>query len=111
MVVSKLYRLRVEVKQLLEVAKIHEDEKKKWRKNIPRMIPSELVELKLNLLEQLINDAQTETISEIREGKDVPEDDEGLLEVVLAKVLEKADRVEERTRSAYSGQAKRVVGE
>lgn len=98
MAVSKLYRQREEIKQLMEISGMSEKEKKRWRRLIPRMLPSELLQLRRNLLEQLVLDAQFETIDEIEKGKDIPEDDSGLLEFVLAKVLEKADKVEERTK-------------
>ena len=68
------------------------------------MLPSELIELRRNLLEQLVLDAQSETIREIKKGnKDVPDDDKGLLEFVLAKVLNKVDQVEAGTRNVLAG--------
>lgn len=102
MAVSKLFKQREEVKQLMEISGMSESEKKRWRRLISGMLPSELLELRKNLLEQLVIDAQFETIDKIENKKGVPEDDSGLLEFVLTKVLEKADKVEERT--------KRVVG-
>jgi len=44
--------------------------------------------------------ASQETIDEIIEKKEVPEDEGGILEKVLAKVMEKAEKVEERTKRA-----------
>lgn len=99
---SELEELREEVKQLVEVSGMREAEKKRWVKLIPHMLELELTRLKVNLLRQLYVDASKETINEIIETKKAPEDEGGLLELMLAKVLEKADKVEERT--------KRVVG-
>lgn len=97
---SRLHKQRRELKLLVEVVGIPHAEKGRWRKHIPRMLPSELLELRRNLLEQLVLDAQFETIDEIRMGKHAQVGDEGLLQVVLRKVLQRADQVEERLRSA-----------
>jgi hypothetical protein len=103
MTVSKLYKLREELKQLVEVARIPKKDKERWLKLIPKMLPSELVELRRNLLEQLVLDAQSETIGEIKKGnKEVPDDDKGLIEFVLGKVLSKVDQVEVRSVKALA---------
>lgn len=109
MAVSRLHIQRKAVRQLLEASGIEEAEKARWRRLIPDMLPSELLRLKRNLLQQLFVDAQFETAHEIVQTKKAPKDNIGLLEMVLAKVLEKADLVEERTRSASSGQAQQAV--
>ncbi|MCH7951566.1 hypothetical protein IH980_02410 [Patescibacteria group bacterium] len=109
MAVSRLYKQREEVEQLVEIAGLASEEKKRWKRLVPRMLPSELLRLKRNLLRQLLVDAELETVNEIVKRKKAPKD-AGLIEMVLARVLEKVDKVEERTRSTSSGQAKRVVG-
>jgi len=103
---SRLYIQRKEVRQLLEASGMEESEKAIWRRLVPRMLPSELLKLKRNLLQQLFVDAQFETVDEIVKRKKIPEGETGLVEMVLGKVLARVDQIEERTRSASLGQAR-----
>lgn len=92
-----------ELKQLIEISSMSEREKTRWKRLLPRMLHSERLRLKMNLLQQLLVDAQFGTVNEIMETRKVPEGRQGLFVSVLTKILEKTDEVEEKT--------KRVVGE
>ena len=77
---------------------MEESEKAIWRRLVPRILPSELLKLKRNLLQQLFVDAQFETVDEIVKRKKIPKGETGLVEMVLGKVLARVDQIEERTR-------------
>jgi len=77
---------------------MEESEKAIWRRLVSRMLPSELLRLKRNLLQQILVDAQFETVDEIVKRKKIPEGEAGLVEMVLGKVLARVDQIEERTR-------------
>ncbi|OGY17834.1 MAG: hypothetical protein A2900_00385 [Candidatus Chisholmbacteria bacterium RIFCSPLOWO2_01_FULL_50_28] len=89
-----------EIKQLIEISGLTDAEKGRWKARLSQMLPSELLELKLNLLRQLMIDAQFETADEIVTTKKVPEEGGGLVTTVLSKLLAKVDEVEERTKRA-----------
>lgn len=101
MATSRLHIQRKAVRQLLEASGIEEVEKARWRRLIINMLPSELLRLKRNLLQQLFVDAQFEAVDTIVKTKKAPKDDIGLIEMVLVKVLEKVDKVEERTKREW----------
>lgn len=95
---SRLYRQREEVRGLVAMSAMPASEKRRWRRLVGRMLPSELLLLKRNLLQQLLVDAEFATVNEIVGTKKPPKDDLGLFTMVIGKFLEKIDRLEEQTR-------------
>lgn len=102
MAVAKLYRHRVELRHLLDIVKISKEEKEKWDRRIPRMLPSHILELRVNLLEQLVLDVQVQVISDIQQGKQVPEDEDGMVKYVIERVMDKIALVEKRTEESLA---------
>lgn len=95
---SRLYRQREELKQLVAITALSQEEKKRWSRLVPRMRPSELLRLKRNLLQELLVDAEFEVANEVGERKLPARVRVSLFELVVAKVLRKVDQVEERSR-------------
>jgi hypothetical protein len=98
---SDLYILREEVKYLVGVTSMPEKEKKKWKKIVDNMIPSELLDLRKNALENVVLDVQLETIAKIKKGnKEIPDDEKGLEEFVMVKVMARVGEVEKKMKAA-----------
>ena len=93
-------RIREEVKQFIEVVDLDEERQERYLRLLPKMNGDQLRRVRVHLKRLVMIKASQETIDEIIEKKEVPEDEGGILEKVLAKVMEKAEKVEERTKRA-----------
>jgi hypothetical protein len=97
---TPLDREREETKLMIQQSSLEDERKQKYLQALPEMDRSQLAQMRLHLKELMLVDAGEDTINEMIDAKQVPDDDDVVMDKIYDKVFAKQEKISSQARAA-----------
>jgi hypothetical protein len=91
---------REETKLMIEHSSLEQERKDKYLAALPEMDRTQLAQMRTLLKELMLADAGEETMNEMMDSGEVPDDEDTVMDKVYEKVFDKQAKIDKQARTA-----------